>query len=83
MIPIRKTFVNDDIIPKIRCATYFFQAYRLRQRPKLLSGHYPIQQRKSLLNLRKRNRARQRRFRLNQTDAKKIFVKKKIEIENV
>lgn len=59
------------------------QTYRLQQRSKLLSGHYPTKQLKSLLNLRERNRKRQRRYRLKQTDAKKISVKKRIEKEKV
>lgn len=53
------------------------QTYRLQQQSKLLSGNYPTKQLKSLLNLRKRNTERQRRYRLNQAHAKKILRKEK------
>ena len=51
--------------------------YRLRQRSKLLSGCPSTQQLKSLINLRKINKERQRRYRLNQTDAQKDLRKEK------
>lgn len=53
------------------------QTYRLQQRSRLLSGHHPTKQLKSLLNLRKSNRKRQNRYRLNQTDAQKHLRKEK------